>query len=178
MTASWNLICRAGNTKYIRFSHMSWQADALGIIFVTSKTVLGGKKPRDPRHIYANPLIPEVCTITALGIYFLCFDLQTATQLFDGQDQYDRYCKYLQKLLRHDAVHKELVTCGINSDDLVTHSTHKGAAYVLSGSTGDPSFIPVALRCKTHLHFDLNSRTSRSHFFTVIRARKVTVSVT
>ncbi len=148
LTISWNLICRAGNTEEIHFNHMSWESDALGVIFVTSKTDLSGEKPRDPRHIYANPLIPEVCTITALGIYLLCFDLRTATKLFTGNDQYDRYRKYLQKLFQREAVRGELVARGINSDDLGTHSTRKGAAtFVLSGSTGGPSFIPVALRC-------------------------------
>jgi hypothetical protein len=26
-----------------------------------------GERPRDPRHIYANPLMPEVCPILSLG---------------------------------------------------------------------------------------------------------------
>jgi hypothetical protein len=64
----------------------------MGIYFATMKNDQEGERPRDPRHVYANPYNPEICPILALGIYWMCcpFDAKSA-KLFPGSDQYDRY---------------------------------------------------------------------------------------
>jgi hypothetical protein len=31
-----------------------------------------GERKRDPRHIYANPKCPQICSILSLGIYLIC----------------------------------------------------------------------------------------------------------
>lgn len=64
---TWNLMCRAGNAVSVCHSHMTWREDALGVYFSHMKNDQSGERPRDPRHIYANPLMPEICPITSLG---------------------------------------------------------------------------------------------------------------
>ncbi len=93
MVLSWNLICRAGNTESICFSHLEWIGDALGVYFAHMKNDQAGERPRDPRHVYANPLDPIICPILALGIYLMAFPLVTdppRTHLFAGGKQYSR----------------------------------------------------------------------------------------
>jgi len=46
MVLSWNLMCHAGNTETIRFSHMAWKSDALGIYFAHMKNDQEGARPR------------------------------------------------------------------------------------------------------------------------------------
>jgi hypothetical protein len=67
MLLSWNLMSRAANTVSICYSHLEWGEDALRVYFAHMKNDQGGSKPRDPRHVYANPLAPEICPILALG---------------------------------------------------------------------------------------------------------------
>lgn len=149
LTLSWNLICRAGNTAGICYPHMEWTGDALGIYFPHQKNDQEGDRPKDPRHIYANPINPETCTILSLGIYWLCFGFkENGVNLFPGEKQYDRYLKRLRDLWNTPAVAEELKRLGIKAEELGTHSTRKGAAtYVLSGTTACPSLIPLSLRC-------------------------------
>ena len=92
---SWNLMCRAGNAVGICFSHMEWKEDALRIYFAHQKNDQMGERPRDPRHVYANPKSPQVCPILSLGIYLLCLPpQQRQRKLFPGSNQYDRYQKF------------------------------------------------------------------------------------
>ncbi|OWZ03583.1 hypothetical protein PHMEG_00024660 [Phytophthora megakarya] len=44
-----------------------------------------GDRPRDPRHVYANPLQPTICPILALAIYWTTFTFDAdANRLFPG----------------------------------------------------------------------------------------------
>jgi hypothetical protein len=63
----WHLMCRASNAISILLCHFEWREDALGVYFAHMKNDQNGERPRDARHIYANPLSPEVCPILALG---------------------------------------------------------------------------------------------------------------
>lgn len=63
----WNLICRAGNVVSICLNHIEWREDALCIFFAHMKNDQTGERPRDPRHLYANPLQPEICPVLSLG---------------------------------------------------------------------------------------------------------------
>lgn len=67
LTICWNLMCRSNNAVSICFSHMEWKNNSLRIFFSQMKNDQFGEKPRDPRHIYANPLMPEICPILSLG---------------------------------------------------------------------------------------------------------------
>ena len=68
---SWNLMCRSKNTAEVSLSHMKVIDDALGVVFGKQKNDQGGED-QEYRHVYANPLQPVICPITALGLYFLC----------------------------------------------------------------------------------------------------------
>ena len=73
MILSWNLMCRANNTSSICLNHLEWRNDSLGIYFAHMKNDQGGDRPRDARHVYANPIMPEVCSILSLSVYFYVF---------------------------------------------------------------------------------------------------------
>ena len=145
-TLSWNLICRASNVVTICYDHLEWQTDSLGIFFAQTKTDQMGSKPRDARHVYANPICPEVCPILALGIYMLCFPSTDYQQVFPGHDQYDRYSKMIRDILSSQS-QADLHTRGIIPENIGTHSLRKGAAtFVSSGSTACPPSSAINLR--------------------------------
>ena len=54
---------------------MEWKEDSLQIFFSQMKNDQMAEKPRDPRHVYANPLMPEICPILALAISGSVLDL-------------------------------------------------------------------------------------------------------
>ncbi|KAG7350981.1 hypothetical protein IV203_010341 [Nitzschia inconspicua] len=148
MTYCWNLMSRAGNMTSISWSHLEWRNDALRIFFTHRKNDQFGQRPRDPKHIYANPIIPEICPILSLGIYMLTTPISpTNTQLFPGGSQYDRFRKVLIRLLNTEEGSAELQARGMTTDDIGTDSCRSGAAtYVLSGSTAAPPSTAVHLR--------------------------------
>lgn len=148
MILSWNLMCRASNTETICFSHMEWIEDALGVYFAHQKNDQEGTRPKDPRHIYANPAMPAICPILALGIYFLTHPIDaTSKKLFPGAGQYDRYQKELGNLFAEATMKAELERYGISGSDLGSHSTRKGSTtFSCSGSTACPSITAIQLR--------------------------------
>jgi hypothetical protein len=74
-----NLMCRSSNVSVSALHIWEWEEDALKIYFAHMKNDQGGDQPRDPRHVYANPKMPEICPITALGASTgSCLDLVTA----------------------------------------------------------------------------------------------------
>ena len=56
LTISWNLMCRVSNSMSICFEHFVVSQDAIGIFFAHTKNDQAGEQPRDPRHVYANPV--------------------------------------------------------------------------------------------------------------------------
>ncbi|KAG7365194.1 hypothetical protein IV203_038397 [Nitzschia inconspicua] len=132
----------------ICWSHLEWRNDALGIYFAHMQNDQLEERPRDPRHIYANPILPEVCPILSLGIYMLTTPISPSiTQLFPGGNQYDRFRKVLIRLLGTGEGSAELQTRGMTTDDIGTHSCRMGATtYVSSGSTAAPSSTAVHSR--------------------------------
>ncbi|ETV90409.1 hypothetical protein H310_14812 [Aphanomyces invadans] len=56
----WNLMARSKSTETIQLGQLSYEEDAIGVTFFKSKTDQDGRKRRDPRHIYANPLQPHI----------------------------------------------------------------------------------------------------------------------
>ena len=63
----WNLMSRASNALSICFNHMEWSEDALCVYFAHMKNDQAGQRP------HANPLMPDICHILALGMYWLSF---------------------------------------------------------------------------------------------------------
>jgi len=61
------------------------------------------RKFQGPRHIYANPIQPKICPILSLGMYWLVFGFDSnpeSKHLFPGSNQYERFRKEVQKLLK------------------------------------------------------------------------------
>ncbi|KAH9095362.1 hypothetical protein LEN26_017811 [Aphanomyces euteiches] len=90
LVLTWNLMCWAGNGETIHFAHMAWHEDALAIQFGHMKNDQEGERPKDPRHVYANPKSPDVCPILTLGVYFAVLGFSDTGRLFPGSKQYDR----------------------------------------------------------------------------------------
>ena len=155
---SWNLMSRAVNIEYIKYSDMSWHDDALCIQFTHFRSEQVDERLRNPRRIYCNPKSPEICPILALGIYLLSFT-PDPEKLFPGRSQHHRYLNILQSVLtlkEEDAqggraaweypsvkreIHRGLTALGLHPKDIGTHSVRLGAAtYCSSSSTfGPPS---------------------------------------
>jgi integrase len=148
LSICWNLMCRASNAVNIRFSHLEWKEDALGVYFAQMKNDQTGERPRDPRHVYANPLNPSICPILAFGLYLICFpNVLEESDLFPGGSQYERFRHNLNSLFKKSDVASELHARGISPADLGTHSIRKGiATWLTSGSTVCPPITPVHLR--------------------------------
>ncbi|ETP53837.1 hypothetical protein F442_01317, partial [Phytophthora nicotianae P10297] len=140
-------MCRAKSAESIRHAHLSWCEDSITITFAHMKNDQDGSRPRDPRHVYANPTIPEICPVLALGIYFSVFGFDGDGKLFPGGNQYSRFLSILKKNLECDVMKSILVQFGLTSDDFGTHSARKGAAtYMNSCSTSGPSAAAICLR--------------------------------
>ena len=141
MVLCWNLMCRAGQCSTICISHLEWINDSLGVYFAQQKNDQTGERPRDPRHIYANPIMPEVCPILSLGVYLLCYpSVLSGVRLFPGDNQYERFRSCFHKVCCDSAM-------DMNAEDIGTHSIRKGACtYASSGTTACPSATAVHLR--------------------------------
>ncbi len=148
MVLCWNLMSRACNTFGIMYGHMEWVDDALCIYFSHMKNDQTGDRPRDPRHVYANPLYPEICPILSLGIYWMCYSFEEADhQLFQGSSQYDRFRKLLARCVNIDSIAVELERRAVKPQNIGTHSMRKGAAtYCSSGTTACPASTAIHLR--------------------------------
>ena len=148
MVICWNLICRSSNALHIRFVHMGWREDALQIKFAQQKNDQLGEKPKDPRSVYANPIMPEVCPILALALFLLNQRCPRGENcLFPGSAPYDRFRKVLARIRLLPDVVTIFESYGVDPDNVGTHSLRKGAAtYVSSGSTAAPSVQAINLR--------------------------------
>ncbi|ETP28325.1 hypothetical protein F442_22382 [Phytophthora nicotianae P10297] len=91
---------RSANTVSLCYNHMEWGEDALKVFFAHMMNAQRGTRPRDPRHIYANPPMPEVCPILAIGLYWMVYGVDSnVNQVYPGNDQYDRFQKILRRVL-------------------------------------------------------------------------------
>jgi hypothetical protein len=118
------------------------------VYFAQMKYDQFGERLKDPRHIYGNPLNPEICPVQALGIFWACIPMKSdQNRLFEGSQQYDRFREIFQRLLKSEQVSSVPENIGKQSADFGTHSFRKGAVtYAGSGSTACPSAVAVSLR--------------------------------
>jgi len=186
----WNLMSRASDVAEIHFSHLTWDGDALGIYMPKSKTdpgisfccfmfpisltcglFQGGVRPKDPFHVYANPLRPAVCPILALGVWIVLTHAERSSpdkQLFPGGSflfyAYDdnvlytnvniriakqeaRFAEALASAVRTGEGKSQLAAHSLKPDDIGTHSLRKGSStHTTSGSTVGPNIIAVCQR--------------------------------
>ena len=69
LVITWNLMCRTDNTEDLMLLHHNWNEDSLQIYMGRMKNDQEGERLKDPKHVYANPLEPEICPL--LGKYFI-----------------------------------------------------------------------------------------------------------
>jgi hypothetical protein len=143
MLLCWNLICRSVNVVKVCYSHIEWIEDSLCIYFAHQKCDQSGERPKDPRHIYANPVMPEICPALSLGIYLLCFPPTNSNvkQLFPGAAQYDHYRKVFTKFLNLPSV----------SSDWILEELKKKISELTQREKVLPRMLPVAPLLVPHL---------------------------
>ena len=61
-------MCRTSNTKFLSLGRLQWRNDSLAVFFAKTKSDQGGERLKDPLHLYANPAMPEICPVLALGL--------------------------------------------------------------------------------------------------------------
>lgn len=102
------------------------------------------------KHVYANPINPEICCVLALAVHtFSTPRIQnddggfSDTKLFAGSSQKARWSDILQDILKDWPSHADL---GCSPQDVGTHSIRKGIATYLLQLVDGPSAIMVYLR--------------------------------
>ena len=68
----WNMMVRNCNCDDLNFMHVQWHQDALCRMVESTKTNKDGKRDGEQlvdKHIYANPLMSEICPILGLAMY-------------------------------------------------------------------------------------------------------------
>jgi hypothetical protein len=61
---------RTHNIGRLHYNAFDWSEDALVVLFATTKTDKKGERAEETaKHIYANPLQPQICAILALAVY-------------------------------------------------------------------------------------------------------------
>jgi hypothetical protein len=160
----WNLMCRSNNMETMMVTHLQWADDHMLVYFRKQKNDQDGSRSHEPRNVYANPVKPEICSILALGVYFLCYPLTKEQEaLFPGHSQATRFNSSLARLLRSSDFEGTLAHYGLAPEDLGSHSLRKGSStFVTSGTTDCPSQVAVNLRAgwtmndveKTYFRFE------------------------
>lgn len=151
-TMLWNLMGRSDNISHISVNHIKCKDDHLLIYYAQQKTDQDGKLSKYPRAVYANPLYPWTCAITALGVYLIVTNTRVGNSdgslpLFHGsQDE----CARRFRVGLH-AKAKEIANVleenGMTIQSVGTHSFRKGAAtYASAGGTACPSSSAISLR--------------------------------
>lgn len=146
MLLCWNLMSRSSNVTRICFDDLDWKDDALTILFCTTKTDQGGDRTY-PRHVYANPLKPEICPILALGVYLMLSEFGADdVKLFGGGNQYSHFSTSFKKWMKR--VLDTLAQWVVTVMEWGTHSFRKGAAtFCCSGSSAGAHISAVSNRC-------------------------------
>lgn len=118
---NWVTMGRANQVEGIRLEDLSWVEDCLVL----------SHRPT-PIHIYANPLIPQICPILSLGLHFLYFSCGDDGKLFAGRMQSGSFSALLLRLLRGEW--NEIVSqAGCDPSSLGTSSYQRGSmAYASS----------------------------------------------
>jgi hypothetical protein len=143
----WNLIARCVSVSSIMFQHISWEEDAMVIVFPTTKSDKTGKNSA-PIHVFANPTSPEICPILWLGVFIWCsgFRRSGAKAVLFGppKETEKRFSDWLHGVLGSSAA--DLLLMGIIILEIGTHSFRKGVANFLAGLAGGPSAVAIYLR--------------------------------
>jgi hypothetical protein len=126
MTLSWNLVSRANSVGNVMLQHVDWKEDSMIITFPKHKGDQTGEGLSNDKHVYANPLMPEICPILALAV--LVFSIHRGTeirqqQLFLGKDSESRFSRVFRTVL---SLIPPSIDLGATKRDIGTHSNRKG----------------------------------------------------
>ena len=148
LALEWNLMARSQNIVDIALSDMEWDGDCLICRMKKTKNDQDGKWKKYPFHLFCNPNKPWLCCPTAIGTYILSAQNVIAGsggKLFPSQNQYNRYSKILQKVIKNNK--EEFAEIGVTAKEIGSHSARKGAAtYASAGTTCCPSMAAICNR--------------------------------
>ena len=149
----WNLIARAENCLMANITQISVMQDSLCFEFGKNKCDQEGVKNIDhPWHIFANPLMPEICTFLSFAKYAITHpNILTGTcNIFEGASQYERFRNiFLETIKKYRS---EFASIGVSPEDFGTHSIRKGAVTLIStGTTVSPPMASICLRANWSL---------------------------
>jgi len=141
-----NTISRSDNIDDLLLEHISWENDALTLLFSTTKADQTGATTSEMKRLYANPFTPSVCVVLDLAVYTWCKhkgNKGEAVHLFNGDDQNKRYYNILVDAVRKIPEHIDL---GCDRNDIGTHSNRKFAESTSVSKIDGPSRTQVCLR--------------------------------
>ena len=73
LTLQWSLIARSESVEKIALDQLSYACDHMKVFFPKHKGDQIGLNKDEPRHVYSNPIQPEVCAMRAMASYFFTF---------------------------------------------------------------------------------------------------------
>ena len=135
--------------------HVGWEEDSLLITTPKHKGDQEGVKCF-ARHLFANPLLPEICPVLALAVLTFARTLRHDPssdggaappnfRIFDGPNSTARFSDTLQRCIAR-LPDGNAALLGAEKKQLGTHSVRKGAASYCSGMMNGPSMVQVFLR--------------------------------
>lgn len=161
---TWNLMCRTNNTQDIAFCNLVACHDSLGVSFAVTKNDQEGINAHEIKHVYANPLMPAICPVTSLAMYFATDltwatndepamddnappSLGTARFVFPQNSQTSRFSKILEKILNSEQGKAILLVYGILLHEIGAHSFRKGSTtYASQGTSGGVNMTSINIR--------------------------------
>jgi hypothetical protein len=148
LVLQWNLMSRTNNVSTTSYEHMWWENDALVIYTPKQKNDPNGARAY-PKHVFANPLDPQICPILALALWLIgcsaCRQEDNNNRLFCGTFCDDKFGDWLSKTLgRMNQSVKDLL--GVDISDIGTHSLRKGVATYEAGMIGGASMVAIFIR--------------------------------
>ena len=108
--------------------HLDWKGDCLVVTVPKTKNDQTGEGQSKEKHVYANPLIPEICPILSLAVLFWSQHRnvnEPRQQVFLGLADDARFFRTLHSVVNSMPPHVDL---GANRGDIGTHSNRKGAS--------------------------------------------------
>jgi hypothetical protein len=116
---AWNSMQRASNVQDISLNHLAWADDHLQLYIFVTKNNQEGEKSEHPKHIFSNPMVPFICPILSLGIYFSLVDFRhNQRRLFGGTNQSERFRQFLARSLKHPVIRDRLGSLGFDEEKL------------------------------------------------------------
>ncbi|RLN26223.1 hypothetical protein BBJ28_00023966 [Nothophytophthora sp. Chile5] len=113
MVLCWNLMARAESALSIRLHQLKFVEDSLCIYYAHTKNDQFGENRQDPRHVYANPEMPEVCPLLSRGVYWLSIRSSCVCESeVESRGVQDTYLRYESA----GDVHLSRTVCGLPDD--------------------------------------------------------------